>query len=91
MTEDAPQREHSLREVFNGLRYVVRTGGAWGYLPHDLPPWHTVYERSFAWMSKFRRLARDYERLAETLAGFHLIAFVMLMVKQFVEIRFQSA
>lgn len=38
MTEDAPQREHSLREVFNGLRYVVRTGGAWRYLPHDLPP-----------------------------------------------------
>ena len=26
MTEDAPQREHSLREVFNGLRYIVRTG-----------------------------------------------------------------
>ena len=26
MKEDAPQREHSLREVFNGLRYIVRTG-----------------------------------------------------------------
>lgn len=50
-----------------------------------------VVERSFGWTSRFRRLARDYERLAETLAGFHLIACVMLMVKQFVEIRFQSA
>jgi hypothetical protein len=42
-------------------------------------------------MSRFRRLVRDYERLAETLAGFHLIAFAMLMVKQFVQLRFQSA
>lgn len=244
MTEDAPQREHSLREVFNGLRYVVRTGGAWRYLPHDLPPWYTVYqqtqrwmkagvfefivhdlrellrlllgreaqpsavildsrtlqsttesghragydggkrkkgskvhiavdtlgqllalhvtpaneqdrhqveklaaavqqvtgesvevafvdqgytgeqaatdaeanglrlevvklpearkgfvllprrwvvERSFAWIAKFRRLAKDYERLAETLAGLHLIAFVILMVKQFVKTDFQCA
>ncbi|MER3435465.1 MAG: IS5/IS1182 family transposase [Leptolyngbya sp. ERB_1_1] len=244
MTEDAPQREHSLREVFNGLRYVARSGGAWRLMPHDLPPWAAVYqqtqrwmkadvfeamvhdlrellrllagrneqpsavildsrtlqstiesghragydggkrkkgskihiavdtlgqllalhvtpaneqdrhqvqvlveqvqqvtgetvevafvdqgytgeaaaaaaaeqgvqlevvklpeakkgfvllprrwvvERSFGWMSRFRRLVRDYERLAETLAGFHLIAFAMLMVKQFVELRFQSA
>jgi transposase len=244
MTEEAPQREHSLREVFNGLRYVVRAGEAWRLMPHDLPPWHTVYqqtqrwikagafeamvqdlreilriltgrnaqpsavildsrtlpstvesgqragydggkrkkgskvhlavdtlghllalhvtpaneqdraqvaqlaqqvqqktgesvevafvdqgytgtqattdaeaegirlevvklpeakkgfvllprrwvvERSFGWMSRFRRLARDYERLAETLIGFHLIAFVMLMVRQYVSIGFKSA
>lgn len=244
MTEDGPQREYSLREGFNGTRYIARSGGAWRLMPHDLPPWYTVYqqtmrwmkagvfeamvhdlrellrrlsgrneqpsavildsrtlqstvesgyragydggkrkkgsrvqiavdtlgqllalhvtpaneqdrhqvevlveqvqqvtgetvevafvdqaytgeqaaqdaeahgirlevvklpeakkgfvllprrwivERSFGWMSRFRRLVRDYERLAETLAGFHLIAFVMLMVKQFVELRFQSA
>ena len=244
MSEDAPQREHSLREVFNGLRYVARSGGAWRLMPHDLPPWAAVYqqtqrwmkagvfeamvhdlrellrllagrneqpsavildsrtlqstiesghragydggkrkkgskvhiavdtlgqllalhvtpaneqdrhqvqilveqvqqvtgetvevafvdqgytgeaaataaseqgvqlevvklpeakkgfvllprrwvvERSFGWMSRFRRLTRDYERLAETLVGFHLVAFAMLMVKQFVELRFQSA
>ncbi|GAP99533.1 IS5 family transposase [Leptolyngbya sp. NIES-2104] len=244
MIEDAPQRDHSLREVFNGLRWMVRAGSSWRLMPHDLPPWHTVYqqtqrwikagvfeeivhdlrellrllsgrnaqpsamildsrtlqstvesgeragydggkrkkgskvhlavdtlgylltlvvtpaneqdrhqvealaqqvqevtgesvevafvdqgytgeqpaedaqaqgirlevvklpearrgfvllprrwvvERSFGWMSRFRRLARDYERLPETLAGFHLIAFAALMVKRFVEIRFQSA
>ncbi len=244
MTENAPQRDHSLREVFNGLRYMARAGEAWRLMPHDLPPWHTVYqqtqrwlkagvfeamvqdlreilrilagrteqpsavildsrtlqstvesghragydggkrkkgskvhiavdtlghllalhvtpaneqdraqvaelmqqvqqmtgesvevafvdqgytgaqaaadaeaegirlevvklpeakkgfvllprrwvvERSFGWMSRFRRLARDYERLAETLVGFHLIAFVMLMVRQFVSIKFKSA
>src|SRR5215213_2754526 len=34
--EDAPQRNHNLREVFNGLRWIVRTGSAWRYMPHDL-------------------------------------------------------
>lgn len=244
MTETAPQREHSLREVFNGLRWMVRAGSGWRLMPHDLPPWYTVYqqtqrwiragvfeamvddlrellrllagrnaqpsavildsrtlqstiesgnragydggkrkkgskvhiavdtlghllamvvtpaneqdraqveelaqqvqqltgesvevafvdqgytgeqaaddaqsqgirlevvklpeakkgfvllprrwvvERSFGWMSRFRRLARDYERLAETLIGFHLIAFVMLMVRQYVSIGFRCA
>jgi transposase len=38
MREDAPQREHELREVFNGLRYVVRTGMQWRMMPNDLPP-----------------------------------------------------
>ncbi len=46
-----------------------------------LLPRRWVVERSFGWMSRFRRLARDYERLAETLVGFHLIAFVVLMVR----------
>ena len=45
MKEDAPQREHSLREVFNGLRWVVRFGAQWRLMPHDLPPWHTVYQQ----------------------------------------------
>jgi transposase len=38
-----------------------------------------VVERSFARMARFRPLARDYERLADTLAGFHFAAFVCLM------------
>lgn len=37
MTEEAPQREHDLREVFNGLRWIVRTGAQWRMMPHDLP------------------------------------------------------
>jgi transposase len=40
-------------------------------------------ERSFAWMTRFRRLARDYERLPETLAGLHLLAFTVLMLHRF--------
>jgi transposase len=45
--EDAPQRNlYDLREVFNGLRWIVRTGSAWRYMPHDLPPWEAVYQHT---------------------------------------------
>ena len=176
MTEDAPQRTHSLREVFNGLRWLVRAGATWRLIPHDLPPWEIVdqqtqrwlragvfeaivhdlrellrvaagrkpqpmaaifdsrtlqstpesgaraaqqaethgirlevikveeakrgfvllprrwvVERSFAWAARFRRLARDYERLPETLAGLHYLAFVILMLKRVVDAALQSS
>src|SRR6266567_8055921 len=48
-----------------------------------LLPRRWVVERSFAWMTRFRRLARDYERLPETLAGLHLLAFTVLMLHRF--------
>ena|SRR5579859_1207933 len=50
MTPDAPQRAYDLREVFNGLRWVVRTGAAWRMLPHDLPPWWVVYQQTQRWL-----------------------------------------
>lgn len=194
MSEAAPQREYDLREIFNGLRWIVRAGAAWRMMPNDLPPWHVVYdqaqrwlkagvfaaighdlrevlrvaaaanrsrrrlswtagrcnpaqkaargravtlpnagaavksirrwipwascwhcgsggglrhstgviklpqakkgfvllprrwvvERSFAWTARLRRLARDYERLPETLAGLHCLAFAILMLGRFV-------
>src|SRR5918992_56332 len=175
--EDAPQRNHDLREVLNGLRWVVRTGSPWRYMPHDLPPWEAVYqqtqrwlkagvfeemihdlrvllrlwkdrdseptaaildsrtlrstpesghrggyegytgerasefaaehgirlevvkheeakhgfvllprrwvvERDFAWASRFRRLVKDYERLPESVAGLHFVAFACLFLQQ---------
>ena len=46
-----------------------------------LLPRRWVVERSFGWAARFRRLARDYERLATTLAGYHWLAFAMLMLK----------
>jgi len=46
-----------------------------------LLPRRWVVERSFAWATRFRRLAKDYERCAETLADMHLIAFVCIMLK----------
>src|SRR5262245_13503889 len=50
MREDAPQREYPLRDLFNAIRYVVRTGCQWRFLPHDLPPWTAVYQQARHWM-----------------------------------------
>jgi len=192
LPEDACQREHGLRDVFDAPRWIVRTGAQWRYLPRDFPPWQAVYqqarrwlaagcfeaivhdlravlrfaagrdpeptaaildgrtiqstpesgalaeavqeatgdsvelayvdqgytgeepsdeaagrgiildvvklpeakrgfvllprrwvaERSFAWAARFRRLARDYERLSEMLAGLHYVAFSLLMLQK---------
>jgi transposase len=46
-----------------------------------LLPRRWVVERSFAWAARFRRLARDYERLASTMAGYHWLAFAILMLQ----------
>lgn len=50
MKTDAPQRDHDLREVFNGVRWIVRTGSPWRYMPHDLPPYYTVYQQTQRWI-----------------------------------------
>jgi transposase len=47
-----------------------------------LLPRRWVVERSFAWASRCRRLVKDYERYASTLAGLHIVAFVCLMLRQ---------
>ncbi len=51
LPEDAGQRDHSLREVFNGLRYVVKTGAPWRWMPNDLPPWPCVYQQARRWLA----------------------------------------
>jgi transposase len=56
-----------------------------------LLPRRWVVERSFAWATRFRRLVRDYERLPETLAGLHFLAFAILMLKRVVTLMLQSA
>lgn len=50
MTEDAPQREHSLRDVFNALRWMVRSGSPWRYLPNNFPRWDVVYQQTQRWL-----------------------------------------
>jgi transposase len=45
----ASQPVHELREIVNAILYVNRTGCAWEYLPHDLPPYKTVYGYFAAW------------------------------------------
>jgi transposase len=53
-------------------------------------PRRWVVERSFAWVARLRLLARDYERLPETFAGLHFLAFACLMVHRLVTIVAQS-
>jgi transposase len=71
MREDAPQRERSLREVFNGLRYIVRTGMQWRMMPNDLPPWHTVYQQTQRWLKAgvFEDMVRDLRMLMREIEG----------------------
>src|SRR6516225_10801190 len=61
MREDAPQREHPLRELFNAVRYVVKTGCQWRFLPHDFPPWTAVYQQARRWLQAgvFEQIAHD--------------------------------
>jgi transposase len=59
------------------LEVVKHTEAKRGFV---LLPRRWVVERSFGWAGRFRRLARDYELLTETLAGWHWLAFVALLL-----------
>ena len=70
MKEDAPQRDHELREVYNGLRYILRSGATWRMMPNDLPPWEAVYQQTQRWLKAgvFEAMVHDLRvllRLAE--------------------------
>ena len=74
MTEEAPQRVHSLREVFNGLRWLVRAGAPWRMMPNDLPPWEAVDQQTQRWLNAggFETIGpawRVVRRLAEDRQG----------------------
>jgi transposase len=71
MTEDAPQRAHSLRAVFNGLRWIVRAGAPWRMMPNDLPPWEVVYQQTQRWLRAgvFESLVHDLRELLRVAAG----------------------
>lgn len=51
MRPDAPQRHHDVREVYNALRWIVRTGAQWRMLPHEFPPWEAVYQQTQRWLA----------------------------------------
>jgi transposase len=59
--EDAPQREYPLRDLFDAIRYVVRTGCQWRFLPHDFPPWTAVYQQARRWIQAgvFEQITHD--------------------------------
>jgi len=71
MSEAAPQREYALREVFNGLRWLVRAGASWRLMPNDLPPWHVVYDQTRRWLKAgvFEAMVHDLRTLLRLTAG----------------------
>jgi len=71
MREDASQRNYELREVFNGLRWIVRTGSPWRLMPHDLPPWWVVYQQAQRWFAAgvFEAMVHDLRVLLRLADG----------------------
>ena len=71
MREDAPQREHSLRDVFNAMRYVAKTGCQWDFLPHDFPPWTAVYQQARRWITArvFEEITHDLRMILRMVDG----------------------
>ena len=71
VSEQALQRKHDLREVYNGLRWLVRTGAQWRMLPHDFPRWEAVYQQTQRWLRAgcFEALAHDLRMVLRLAAG----------------------
>src|SRR6266487_3617227 len=69
--EDARQRTYSLREVFNGLRWIARAGAPWRMMPNDLPPWWAVYQQTQRWLAAgcFAALVDDLRLLLREAKG----------------------
>jgi transposase len=71
MEETAPQRRYPLREMFNALRWLVKTGAHWRMMPHDLPPWPAVYQQMRRWLAAgvFEQIVHDLRVLLRLAAG----------------------
>jgi transposase len=71
VAEHAPQRKHDLRRTFDALRYVIRAGCPWRYLPHDFPPWAAVYQQTQRWINAgvFEQVAHDLRVLLRGVSG----------------------
>jgi transposase len=71
LPEDAGQRVHNVRDVFDGLRWIVRTGSPWRYLPKDFPPWEMVYQQSRRWPKAgcFEAIVHDLRAILRFAAG----------------------
>jgi transposase len=63
--------DHLRREIVNAIFYVLRTGCQWRFLPHDLPPWQTVYTYFRTWRrdGSWQRIHDSLRRKVRTAAG----------------------
>ncbi len=71
MTEDAPQRQYPLREIFNALRWMARGGSPWRMLPTNFPPWQSVYQQAVRWMKAgcFEQMTHDLREILRKALG----------------------
>src|ERR1041385_5435637 len=71
LPEAAGQRRYPLREVFNGLRWIVRAGAPWRLMPNDLPPWEMVYQQTQRWLVAgcFETLVHDLRAMLRGLVA----------------------
>lgn len=71
MREDAPQRDHDLRDVFNALRWMVRAGAPWRYIPNHFPPWEAVYQQTQRWIAAgvFEAMVNDLRLILRVAQG----------------------
>ena len=71
MRPDAPQRTYDPREIFNALRWIVRTGAPWRFLPTNFPPWPAVYQQTRRWIEAgcFDNMVHDLRALLRWTAG----------------------
>ena len=65
MRADAPQRDYSVRAMFNAVRYMVRAGCPWRMIPNDLPPWSAVHAQAQRWILAgcFEAMAHDLRKM----------------------------
>ncbi len=71
LAEDAGQRRHDLREVFNAVRWIVRAGAPWRLLPTNFPPWEAVYQQTQRWIAagSFEAIVHDLRLLLRVIQG----------------------
>jgi transposase len=71
LPQTAAQRRHEVREVFNAVRSIVRTGAPWRWLPTHFPPWEAVYQQTRRWIAAgcFEAIVQDLRLLVRAASG----------------------
>lgn len=79
--------DHWRREIVNAIFYVLRTGCQWRMLPHDLPPWQTIYTYFRNWRldGTWQRIHERLRRQVRQAAGRHPQASAAILDSQSVK------
>lgn len=65
------KRTTDIRQVINGILYVLRTGCSWGFLPHEYPPHQTVYDYFAKWKKEgtWKRIHDELVKMVRKKSG----------------------